>query len=139
MGTNQPRAARATLGVLDLVRTLERLIDAPHHLGNAVRRVEALIGVHLPRRVVVRGHLPTGQVDGLQSRAHLLHGLVAGERPQRVDVALRVQKLPQPLRTLLGQRVGDAQRATQALDIGVRIRTHDAGEALGHAGPRGGS
>ena len=53
---------------LNLVGALERLVDAAHDHGHAVRRVEALVGIHGGREIVVRGHLPAAQVDGLADR-----------------------------------------------------------------------
>ncbi|SKY92020.1 Uncharacterised protein [Mycobacteroides abscessus subsp. abscessus] len=47
--------------------------------------------------VRVTGDLPTREVDGLEARAHLLHGLVTGQRAERVDVVVAVDAFPQDL------------------------------------------
>ena len=74
------------LGVVDLVRAQQSLVQATHGLGHAVRRVEALVGVGLPRQVGVSRHLPAAQIDGLEPGAHLLHRLAAGQGAERRDV-----------------------------------------------------
>ena len=69
----------------DLVGALQRLIDAPNHSGNAVRRIQTLVGIHLAGEICVRCHLPAAEINRLQSRAHLLHRLIAGKRAERRD------------------------------------------------------
>jgi len=93
------------LGERDLVRAQQRVVDPPHHLRHRIGRVQALVGVGLPGQVGVRRHLPARQVNGLEPGPHLLDGLVAGQRPERVHVVLVLQQPPQPLRTQPGQRV----------------------------------
>ena len=98
-GPPKPASASATiganqwvpllaLGVLDLVGALERAVDAPDDLRDRVRRVEALVRVGLPGGVGVGRDLPAGQVDRLEAGLHHLHGLVPGERAERVHVRL---------------------------------------------------
>jgi hypothetical protein len=77
------------------------------HLRHRVHRVQRLVGVHLAVAVGVAGDLPAGEVDALQAGLHLLHGLVAGQRAQRVDERLGVDQRPQLLGAALGQRVLD--------------------------------
>ena len=79
------------LRMMHLVGPLQRAVDAAAKIRNAVRRIQALVGIHLPRIVGVRRHLPSAHIDRLQSRLHLLHRLVAGHRAQRVDVRLGLQ------------------------------------------------
>ncbi len=102
------RPAEAGLGVGDDRREPVRAVRRPrresiwsarssallmrlHERGSAVRRVEALVGVHLAGEVGVGRDLPAGQVDRLQAGLDHLHGLVAGERAERGDVVLRVR------------------------------------------------
>src|SRR5690606_486831 len=72
--------------------------------------------------------LPAGQIDRLEARADLLHGLVAGHRAERVDEGLLVDELPQPVGAVLGQRVADRDRSAQALHFLRRIGALDAVE-----------
>ncbi len=90
--------------MVDLVGALQRLIDALHDLRHAIRRIQTLVRIHLPREVGVGGHLPAAEIDCFQPRAHLLHGLVARQRAQRGDVWLGVQQIPQALGAQFGQR-----------------------------------
>ena len=66
------------------------------------------------------------QVDGLQAGLDLLHGLVAGQRAERVDEGLGVDQVPQLLGAALGQRVLDLQRAAQAHHVGGAVAALDA-------------
>ena len=106
IGTNQSISSVA-VGVVDLVGAPERVVDAANHLGDAVDRVQALVGVHLAREVGVGGDLPAGEVDRLQAGADLLDGLVAGARAERGDVRPVVQQIPELLGAALGERVLD--------------------------------
>ncbi len=63
--------------------------------GTEFDRIERLVGVHRAGSVGVGGHLPAGQVDRLQPGLDLLHGLVAGQRAEGVDVGLAVQQVPE--------------------------------------------
>lgn len=83
------------LGMLDMIGALQRLIDSLHDMRNAVRRIETLVGIHLSGQVRVRRHLPSAEIDGLQSRFDLLDGLVAGQGPQRMDIIFRMKQIPQ--------------------------------------------
>lgn len=75
----EPVRIVAPLAVIDLIRALQRLVDALHDMRHRVRGIETLIGIHLTREVRIRGDLPAAQVDRFESGAHLLHGLIAGE------------------------------------------------------------
>ena len=81
------------------------------------------------RRVGVGGDLPAGEVDRLQAGADLLHGLVAGQRAERVDEILLVDELPQPVGAHFGERVPDLDRAAQPLHVLRRVGPLDAVEA----------
>ena len=78
----------------DLVGAQQRVVDAAHDLRHRVGRVEALVRVGVAGEVRVAGDLPAGQVDGLEAGADLLHGLVAGEGAEGVDVVLVVARDP---------------------------------------------
>ena len=54
----------------------------------------------------------------LQPGLDLLHGLVAGQRAERVHVVLAVQQRPQPLGAQPGQRVLLLDRAAQPDHVG---------------------
>ena len=112
--------------MVDLVGTQQRAVDLAHHLGHRVRRVQRLVRIHLTGEVGVAGDLPARQVDGTQPRLHLLHGLVAGQRAERVDERGRVHVAPQALGATPGQRVLDTDGAAQARHVGGRVATLDA-------------
>src|SRR5437016_5356173 len=84
---------------MNLIGTLQRVINPAAKIRNAVGRVETLVGIHLPGVVGIGRNLPSTDVDGLQPRLHLLHRLVAGHGAQSIDVFLAVQKFPQALGT----------------------------------------
>ena len=122
----EPVDGVVTLGVVDLVGPLERLVDALDDGGHRVDRVEALIRVHLTGEVGISRHLPAGEVDRLEAGLDLLHGLVARQCAESVDVVLGLQQTPQTTGTHVGEGVLDAHAATQPLDICLGIGTLDA-------------
>ena len=65
--------------VVDLVGAEQRVVDAAHHRGDRVGRIQALVRVGVAGEVGVGGDLPAGQVDGLEPGLDLLHRLVAGQ------------------------------------------------------------
>src|ERR1700686_386411 len=75
--------AIAAFGVMDLIGTHERLINAAYKVWDAVCGIEALVGIHLSSIVGVGGNLPSAYVDGLQSGLDLLDGLVPGGCTER--------------------------------------------------------
>ena len=110
-GGKPVRSALASIQNLDLIRALQGFVDAPDHSGNTVGRIQALIRVHLAGLVGVRRHLPTRQVDGLDTGLGLLHGLPAGQRDRRGAVVDgRLHQIG------LGQRVA-AEPATLKFDF----------------------
>ena len=115
----------AAFGVLDLIGSLQRLVDSADESGNAVHGVETLVRVGAAVRVRVGGHLPAAAVDGVEPGAHLLDCLIAGDGPQRRNVILSVQELPQTLRAHLRQRMLDAHRAAQPPHVLGRIGPGD--------------
>jgi hypothetical protein len=112
--------------VIDLVGALQGLIDPLHHLRHRVRGIETLVRIHVAGQVRVRGDLPAAEIDRLETRAHLLHGLIARERAQRVHVRLGVEELPEPLGAHLRQRVPDVDRTAQAQHVFGRVVADDA-------------
>ena len=62
--------------------------------------------------------------------------------PSALDVVLGVEQLPEPARAHVGERVCDADRAAEAIDVGGGVRTLDAlpaagGERVGRTWPPG--
>ncbi len=76
--------------------------------------------------VRVAGDLPPGQVDGLEAGTDLLHGLVAGQGAQRVDVVHVVELLPQHLGAAAGQRALLDHVPLQSDDVLRGVRAGDA-------------
>ncbi len=113
-----------------LVGALQGVVDAPHQIGHAIGRIEALVGIGLRGSVVVAGHLPAADVDGLQPGLHLLHGLVAGDGSQRGHEILLLHEPPQPLGPHARQGVLDLHRTAQPHHILGRIGPGDALPAL---------
>src|SRR5260370_245364 len=70
--------------------------------------------------------LPAADVDRLEARAHQLHGLVAGDGSERMDVVLGVDQVPELLGAEERQRVVQTDRAAQAHDVGAAVRALDA-------------
>jgi hypothetical protein len=111
---------------LDLVGAREGGVDLLHDLGHRIHGVQRLVGVHLAIAVGVASHLPAAQVDGLQARLDLLHGLVAGQRAQGVDEGLGIDQVPQLFSAALGQGVVHLQAAAQTHDVGGGVAALDA-------------
>ena len=109
--------------MVDLVGPLQCTVDAAAKVGDTIRRIQALVGIHLSRIVGVRRHLPSTHIDRLQPRLHLLHRLIAGHCAQGVDIRLGLQQLPQPLRSQASQRVLNLNRAAQPQHILRRVGT----------------
>ena len=63
--------------MMHLVRALQRVINPPAEIRNAVRGIQTLIGIHRARIIRVGSDLPSTDVDRLQPGLHLLHRLVA--------------------------------------------------------------
>ena len=79
---------------LDLVGARERVVDALDDERHRVGRIQRLVRVHFAGDVRVARHLPARQIDRLQAGLDLLHGLVAGQRAERVDERLVVHSFP---------------------------------------------
>ena len=126
----EPVRVALALGPLDLVGARERVVEAPDCRGDAVRRIEALIRIDLPREVPVGGHLPAGEVDRLEPGLHHLDGLAARDGSERAHVSITAQKLPEALRAELGQGVLDMDRAAEPDDVLRSVRPLDARPAL---------
>jgi hypothetical protein len=116
-GPPNPASASAMIGAL------ERLVDPLHHRGNRVRGIEALIGIDLTRQIGIRRHLPAREINGLQTRAHHLHRLIARERAKAGDIRASVQEFP--------ERVLDPNGAAEPGDILGAVIAPDALEAAG--------
>ena len=122
---NEPAHAVLAFGVMDLVGAHQRVVQAAAQVGHRVRRIEALVGIHLAGVVGVGGDLPAADVDGLQPGGDHLHRLVAGHGAEGVDVLLAGQHLPQALGAEARERVFDVQGAAQTHNIFRGIRTGD--------------
>ena len=125
----EPVRLVVALGVRDLIRAQERVVDAPRERRARVRGVEALVGVRAADEVRVRGDLPAREVDRLETRLHHLHGLAAGQRAEGGDPLALGEQRAEPLGSEPRERVLDAHRAAQALDVLGGVR---AGDDIGH-------
>ena len=121
-----PVAGDLSLGVLDAVLAHQRVVDAAHDRRHGVGGVQALVRVGLSGEISVGGDLPAGEVDGLQPRAHLLHGLAAGVGAQCADVFLGVKEVPEVLGAPVREGLLLAHRAAQADDVVGRVGAFDA-------------
>jgi hypothetical protein len=115
------RGPGVTLGPGDLVGPQQRVVDAANHGRDRVGRVEALVRIRLTAEVGIRRDLPARQVDGLQTRLDLLHGLVACQGAQCVHVLFGLQQGPQPLCAEPGESVLLLYGAPQSNDVFGRI------------------
>jgi len=109
------------LGVVQLVLPNQGIVDAPHHVRHRIGRIQRLVRVHLTGQVGVGSHLPTGQVNGLETGLDLLHGLVAGQCAKRIHKRFGVQIAPKLFRTLAGQAVFDLDGTAQPDNIRSRV------------------
>ena len=122
----EPVLGDLALGVLELVLTDQRVVDAADHRRHRVRGVERLVGVGLPGEVAVGRDLPAREVDRLEPCTHLLHGLAAGVGAERPHVVLGVQQVPEVLGAAVGERGVLADRAADADDVVGRVGALDA-------------
>ena len=104
-------------GMRDLVGALQRLVDPFDHRRHAVRRIKTLVGIHLPGEIGIRRHLPSAEINRFQSRLHLLHRLVAGERAESGDEGFGLQQAPKLFRAAPRQSVFDDDVALQSPNI----------------------
>src|SRR5215208_6988322 len=114
-----------TLGVVDLVGPLQRLVDPPDDMRHAVGRVQTLIRIHVPGQVGISRHLPPREVDRLQPRLDLLHGLIARQCSQSPHERTLVHQGPQPLSAHPRESVLDPDRTPQPRHIIGRVWTLD--------------
>jgi hypothetical protein len=126
VGDDRGEPVRNVLAVLrlgpgDLVGTLQRVVDPAHHLRHRVDRVQALVRVGLTGQVRVRGHLPAGQVDGLEPGPDLLDRLVAGQRAEGGHRIFLGEQLAQALGAVPGERELFLYRAAKAHHIFGRV------------------
>ena len=110
----QPVDGVVPFGMVDFIRAAQGVVDAPHHRRHRIRRIQRLIRVHLAREVGIARHLPAGQVDGIQSRLHLLHGLITRQGAECVHEWPLAQVAPQFLRGEPRDRVLHGNGAAQA-------------------------
>ena len=115
-----------SLGVLDLIRTAQCVVDALDHLRHRVGGVQGLIRVGLSGLVGVTGNLPTREVNGLEAGLDLLNRLVTGQSAQSIDVILRVEQLPEPVCTAACEGVLLSKGTLQTQDLLGRVITGDA-------------
>ena len=90
----EPVGAVVPLGVVNFISSLQRIVDPPHHVGDAIRRIQTLVGIHLPGIVGVCRHLPAADVNRFQPGLHLLDCLVSGHGAERRNMRLVLQQVP---------------------------------------------
>lgn len=122
----EPVLCGLAFGVLQLVLADEGVVDATHDGRHGVGGVQRLVRVRLTGEVAVGGDLPSGEIDGLQSRPHLLHGLAPGVRAERPNIVLGVQEVPEVVGAAVGERGLFADRAADADDVFCRVGALDA-------------
>lgn len=80
----------------------------------------------MAREVRIAGNLPTGEVDGLQAGANLLHSHVAGKCTEGVDVVLVVHEIPQDLGSATSEGLLLDDGALELDDLIGRVVTSNA-------------
>jgi hypothetical protein len=113
-------------GPLDLVCTLEGVVDTANDHWHRVGRIKRLVWIHLASQVGVTGNLPATQVDRLQAGLDLLHRLVACQGAQGIDEGLGGDEVPELFGAALGERVLDGHRSAQTDDVGGAVAANDA-------------
>ncbi len=92
-----PEHLAVVLVPLDLVGAPQGVVEPLDERRHRIDRIEALVRVHVPRRVGVPGDLPARQVQGGKPGLDVLDGLAAGHGAQGVDVLHLVEAFPQGL------------------------------------------
>ena len=90
-----------TFGPLNLVSTLEGVIDTLNNHWHRICWIQRLVRVHFTSQIGVACHLPARQVNRFQASLDLLHGLIASQSAQRIDERLVVEQIPQLVCTAL--------------------------------------
>ena len=90
-------------GVMDLICAQQRVVDAANDRGHGVCGIQRLIRIHLAGEICIACDLPAGEIHGIEPRPHLLHGLIACQRAERIHERLVMQILPEFLRAEPGQ------------------------------------
>jgi len=123
---SKPVHSVLAFSVMHLVSAQESVVNLFHHVGNAVAGIEALVGIHLPRKIGVARHLPAAQINGFQSGQHLLHGLVAGHCAQCFYIRFRVEHVPEAQRSQTSERMFNLNGPAQPHHVFGRIRPFNA-------------
>ena|SRR5439155_24439712 len=79
VGHNWRKPARSfeALSGVDLIGPLKSLINVAHDIGDAVRWIQTLIGIHLTGLIRICRYLPAAKVDGLEAGLDHLDRLIA--------------------------------------------------------------
>ena len=101
---DEPVDVGLSLRPVDLVGATKCIVDPLDECRGGIGGVQRLIGVDVAGQVPVRRHLPSGEVDRLQTGLHHLHRLATAEGPQCADVVLGGQTLPECDRHPIRQR-----------------------------------
>ena len=70
--------AVSALMVINLIGAEQRVINSPDDSWYAIRRIQALIRIHLFGKICIRRNLPATEINRLQSSSDLLYCLVPG-------------------------------------------------------------
>ena len=93
----KPVNAIFPFGMVNLIGSLQCLVNTFDDMRHTVGRIEALVGIHLSGQIRIRGHLPAAQVDRLQASPDLLNGLIARQCTQSRHIGLGAQQMPESL------------------------------------------
>jgi hypothetical protein len=113
----QPIDRVIAFGMMQLISAQQRVVDTTNDLRHRVSRIQRLIRVHLTSKIRVTRHLPARQVDGLQTRAHLLHRLITGQCTERIDVRQGRHVTPEFLGAMSRERMLNRNGAAKTHDI----------------------
>ena len=122
----EPVGVVVPFGGVDLVGAQERVVQPPDECRDAVRGIEALVGIGLAREVRLGSDLPAREVDRLEPGAHHLHRLAACDRPERGDGLVGGEELPEALGAEACERVLDREPAPEHDHVIRRVRPADA-------------
>ena len=107
-----PVNARITLQRVNLVGTLQRIVDSLHHFRHRVDRVQALVRVHFARTVAVARNLPARAVNRLEARLHFLNRLITRQGAQAAQGLFLVHETPEFIGAISRQSVLNLDCAT---------------------------
>jgi hypothetical protein len=103
--------------MVNLIRSLEGIIDSAYEIRNTVDGIKTLIRVSMAGAVVFGGYLPSADINCFQSGLYLLNRLTSGQSSQSRNKRLVMKQIPEPAGSMPRKGVFDFHRSSQFENI----------------------